>query len=150
MKKSNIKIRKMDVSDVPFVYKEEVKIFGNSLGEKTLYNELIYNQMSKYFVALDGKKRIGYIGSWLTRPNAEILNLLVIPSYRKQGIGKMLVEQVITVCRAENINMLTLEVRISNIAAIALYKSFGFTISHLRKSYYKDGEDANLMVLELE
>jgi ribosomal-protein-alanine N-acetyltransferase len=147
---SKVTIRKMDVSDIPFVYKEEVKIFGNSLGEKTLYDELIYNQMSKYFIALDGRKRVGYIGSWLTRPNAEILNLLVIPSYRKKGIGKELVSKVIEVCSLEKIRMLTLEVRVSNEAAIKLYKSFGFTISHLRKAYYKDGEDANLMVLELE
>lgn len=145
----NIKIRKTDLSDIPFIYKEEVKIFGKSLGEKTLYNEVLYNKLSRYFTALVDDKRVGYIGSWLTEPNAEILNLLVIDAYRGQGIGKQLVSKVLDVCKSENIAMLTLEVRVSNEFAKRLYNSFGFYEGAIRKRYYGNGEDALLLVKEI-
>jgi ribosomal-protein-alanine N-acetyltransferase len=135
----------MDLSDIPFVYREEERIFGSSLGEKTLYNEIIYNNMSRYFVALRNKKRIGYIGAWLTEPNAEILNLFVLEKYRGHKVGSRLLQEVLDVCQDSDIENITLEVRPSNIAAIALYKSFGFHEATRRKQYYNDGEDALLM-----
>jgi len=145
-----IKIRKMDLSDIPFVYNEELKIFGKSLGEKTLYNEVLYNDMSRYFIALVDNKRAGYVGSWLTIPNAEILNLFVSEKYRGLGIGKMLLFNVLEVCKAENIQQLTLEVRVSNEYALRMYTDLGFTVSHVRKNYYKNNDDAYLMVMDIE
>ncbi len=145
-----IELRKMDISDIPFVYHEELRIFGKSLGEKTLYNEVLYNDLSRYFIALVDQKRVGYIGSWLTVPNAEILNLFVIEEFRGKGIGKRLVKEVLRVCLEEKIKMITLEVRVSNQRAITLYKELGFTKGAIRKTYYRDGEDAILMVKELK
>lgn len=142
-------IRKMDLSDIPFVYQEELKIFGKSLGEKTLYNEIIYNDLSRYFIALVDDKRVGYIGSWMTVPNAEILNLFVIEKYRGQGIGSRLIQAVIDRCEAEDIADLTLEVRPSNTFAVELYEKLGFERAAVRKRYYADGEDAFLMVKRL-
>ena len=145
----DILIRKMDLSDVPFVYEEEIKIFGKSLGEMTLYNEILYNKMSRYFIALVNGKRVAYVGSWLTIPNAEILNLFVIEDYRGLGIGKKLIDEVINICNKEKINMLTLEVRISNSYAIKMYEQIGFKVGTIRKKYYENNEDALLMVLDL-
>lgn len=142
----NIKIRKMDLSDIPYVYKEELKIFGKSLGEKTLYNEIMYNDMSRYFIALVDGKRAGYVGSWLTIPNAEILNLFVSEKYRGLKLGVMLMDRVIEVCNDLELENLTLEVRESNKYALALYEQLGFKKGAIRKNYYEDGEDALLMV----
>lgn len=144
-----IVIRKMDMSDVPFVYEEEIKIFGKSLGEMTLYNEILHNKMSRYFIALVDNKRAAYVGSWLTIPNAEILNLFVLDDFRGQGIGKKLIDEVIKVCDKELINMLTLEVRVSNNHAIKMYEDIGFKVGTIRKKYYENNEDALLMVLSL-
>ncbi len=144
-----ILIRKMDLSDIPFVYEEEIKIFGKSLGEMTLYNEILYNKMSRYFIALVDNKRAAYIGSWLTIPNAEILNLFVVEKFRGIGLGKKLVNEVTNICRKENINMLTLEVRKSNSYAIKMYENAGFEVGTIRKKYYDNNEDALLMVLDL-
>ncbi|KFZ27679.1 MAG: ribosomal-protein-alanine N-acetyltransferase [Candidatus Izimaplasma bacterium HR2] len=142
-------IRKMDMSDVPFVYEEEIKIFGKSLGEMTLYNEILHNKMSRYFIALVDKKRAAYVGSWLTIPNAEILNLFVLEEYRGQGIGKKLIDEVVKVCNKEKIDMLTLEVRVSNKYAIKMYEDIGFKVGIVRKKYYENKEDALLMILSL-
>ncbi len=142
----DILIRKMDLSDVPYVYDQETKIFGHSLGEKTLYNEIMYNDLSRYFIALLDGRRAGYIGSWLTIPNAEILNLFVEERYRQLGIGKKLVERVLEICETEQIEQLTLEVRESNTVARSLYEQMGFEVVTKRKQYYSDGEDALLMI----
>lgn len=144
-----ITVRKMDLSDISFVYNEEIKIFGKSLGEMTLYNEILYNEMSRYFIALVDNKRAAYVGSWLTVPNAEILNLFVIEKYRGLGIGKLLLNKVIEVCVFEGIQMLTLEVRKSNKYAIKMYEDLGFEVALTRKKYYSDGEDALLLLLDL-
>jgi ribosomal-protein-alanine N-acetyltransferase len=139
----------MDLSDVSFVYEEEIKIFGKSLGEMTLYNEILYNKMSRYFIAMVDNKRAAYVGSWLTIPNAEILNLFVVEKYRGLGLGRKLVDEVINVCYKENIKMLTLEVRVSNKYAIKMYEKIGFKTGTIRKNYYENNEDALLMVLDL-
>lgn len=145
----SILIRKMDLSDISYVYKEELKIFGKSLGEKTLYNEIMYNDMSRYFIAIVNDERAGYVGSWLTLPNAEILNLFVSEKFRGLGIGVLLMDEVIIVCNDNEIQKLTLEVRISNKYAIELYEVLGFKQGTIRKKYYENGEDALLLVLEL-
>jgi len=145
----NIKVRKMDLSDISFVYEEEIKIFGKSLGEKTLYNEIMYNDLSRYFIALVDGKRVGYVGSWLTLPNAEILNLFVLDRFRGQKIGKQLMEKVVEVCNKNDIEVLSLEVNINNIYAINMYNNLGFKIGSVRKNYYDNKEDALLMIKEL-
>ncbi len=145
----DIKIRKMNLSDISFVYNEEIKIFGKSLGEKTLYKEIMYNDLSRYFIAFVGDKRVGYVGSWLTIPNAEILNLFVIDSYRGNGIGTLLMNEVINVCNAENIEILSLEVNVNNTYAVKMYEDLGFIVGSIRKKYYNNKEDALLMIKEL-
>lgn len=145
----SIKIRKMDLSDIRYVYEEEVKIFGKSLGEKTLYNEVIYNDLSHYYIAIVDGERAGYVGSWLTIPNAEILNMFVSDKYRGLGIGYLLLEKIIEICNDQEIENITLEVRKSNVYALKLYASLGFVSEAIRKKYYGDGEDAFLMVKKL-
>lgn len=141
-----ITIRKMDLSDIPFVYQEELRIFGKSLGEKTLYNEIMYNPLSRYFVAEVDGKRAGYVGTWLTDPNAEILNIFVSEPFRGLGIGSKLMDQVIEVCKQEHVKHITLEVRTTNLVAIRLYEAFEFQEVAIRSNYYEDGEDALLMM----
>ena len=145
----DIKIRKMNLSDISFVYEEEIKIFGKSLGEQTLYKEIMYNDMAKYFIAFVDDKRAGYVGCWLTLPNADILNLFVSSEYRGLGIGKLLMKEVIDICLEKNIEALTLEVNVNNKYARKMYQDLGFTVGSIRKKYYDNKEDALLMIIEL-
>ena len=139
----------MDLSDIPFVYEEEIKIFGKSLGEKTLYKEIMYNDMAKYFIAIVDEKKAGYVGCWLTIPNADILNMFVSSEYRGLGIGKLLMKEVINLCLEMSIKILTLEVNVNNIYAKKMYQDLGFIVGSIRKRYYDNKEDALLMILEL-
>ena len=139
----------MDLSDIPYVYEEEIKIFGKSLGEKTLYKEIMYNDMAKYFIAIVDEKKAGYVGCWLTIPNADILNMFVSSEYRGLGIGKLLMKEVINLCLEMSIKILTLEVNVNNIYAKKMYQDLGFIVGSIRKRYYDNKEDALLMILEL-
>ena len=145
----NIKIRKMKLSDITYVYNEEIKIFGKSLGEKALFNDIMYNDMSKYFIALVDDEKAGYVGSWLTIPNADILNLFVSEEYRGLGIGRELMNEVINLCNDKKIELLTLEVNVNNKYAIEMYENLGFKLRNISTNYYNNKEDALHMILEL-
>ena len=140
-----IYVRRMDMSDVPFVLHYETKIFDQHVEEKALYEEIIENKVSRYYMALFENERIGYIGVWIPRPNAEILTLYIKEEFRKKSYGVVLLEFMLDQLAEENIESVTLEVRVSNVAAISLYKKVGFEQVSIRKNYYKDGEDALLM-----
>ena len=98
--------------------------------------------------ALDGEEVVGYVGSQTVLGEADMMNIAVAHSHRRQGIARLLVEELI---RQLDANMLTLEVRASNEGAIALYESLGFRQVGLRKNYYrKPKEDALILRKEWE
>ena len=102
-------------------------------------------------LALVGEKTVGYVIYWLLPREVDVHNLAVRPAYRRQGIGKALLQAVIDEARRQGVGRVTLEVRKSNEAAQKLYQSLGFVAKGLRKGYYSDdGEDALVMALDLE
>ena len=73
---------------------------------------------------------------------AEVLNLAVMPEYRRQGDGAALVSAALEEMRSRGVQSVFLEVRESNLGAIAFYESFGFSKIGRRKIYYRDPEEA--------
>jgi ribosomal-protein-alanine N-acetyltransferase len=73
---------------------------------------------------------------------AEVLNLAVMPKYRRQGDGGALVSAALEEMRSRDVHSVFLEVRESNLGAIAFYESFGFSKIGRRKVYYRDPEEA--------
>jgi ribosomal-protein-alanine N-acetyltransferase len=97
----------------------------------------------------DGKI-VGYVLFWLLPDEVDIHNIAVHSEYRRRGIGRMLLQQVVAAARKRQSNRVTLEVRKSNIAAQTLYRSAGFAMTGVRKGYYSDnGEDALAMAFEM-
>ena len=93
---------------------------------------------------------VGYVLFWFLPEEVDIHNIAVHPDFRRQGIGRLLLEQVVDLARRQERLRVTLDVRFSNAPAQNLYRSFGFVIRGLRKGYYSDnGEDALVMALEL-
>jgi [ribosomal protein S18]-alanine N-acetyltransferase len=93
---------------------------------------------------------VGYILFWLLPEEVDIHNIAVHPDFRRQGIGRLLLEQVVAAARGQERLRVTLDVRLSNAQAQNLYRSFGFVTRGVRKGYYSDnGEDALVMALEL-
>ena len=89
---------------------------------------------------------VGFGGLWGVMDEADILNLAVLPEYRRAGIGRALMQTLCDHAGANGIETLFLEVRCTNAPAIALYRSFGFVPYGTRAGYYKNPrEDAVLM-----
>ena len=87
----------------------------------------------------------GFLCSWLIAGELQIQNLATLPSMRRRGIAVRLLEHVIARSKAAGLNSIWLEVRISNRAAISLYKRFGFSVCGKRSAYYPNGEEALVM-----
>lgn len=99
-----------------------------------------------YVVALDGTEVVGYAGAMLVVGDAHITNVGVANDRRRRGIASRMLLDVARAAIAEGQTAMTLEVRISNTGAVALYRDFGFVPAGVRKSYYSDnGEDALIM-----
>ena len=78
---------------------------------------------------------------WIVFHEGDITNVAVHPDYRKQGVGNLLIDNLITLCKENNINSLTLEVRESNIPAQSLYKKHGFKEEGVRKNFYNNPKE---------
>ncbi|MDY6765021.1 MAG: ribosomal protein S18-alanine N-acetyltransferase [Halobacteria archaeon] len=92
----------------------------------------------------------GYaLGILTNSTHARVMSLGVRKEYRRQGIGRALMEELLDVFRNKDISNVELEVRVSNTAAQELYESLGFTKERRRDSYYSDGEDAYVMQKQL-
>jgi ribosomal-protein-alanine N-acetyltransferase len=72
-----------------------------------------------------------------------------MPEHRRKGIGQALVTKAMEGMRLYNAKQAFLEVRVSNMPAISLYKNLGFKVTRTIKGYYSDGEDAYVMSREL-
>ena len=120
--------------------------FDDPWSRETFEYELRTNNLAHYVVALDQQKVIGYGGMWAVLNEAHITNIAVHPLYRKQGVGKRILNSILLRSISMGITDLTLEVRVSNQGAIGLYESYGFEVEGRRKGYYQDnGEDALIM-----
>jgi ribosomal-protein-alanine N-acetyltransferase len=96
--------------------------------------------------AFDSDGRVaGYICAMQVLDEGHILNVAVAPACRGMGVGRMLVQRVLDDCRAAGAEFVSLEVRVSNTTAIALYRNLGFRETGKRKAYYENGEDALMM-----
>jgi len=94
---------------------------------------------------------IGYAGIWLIQDEGHITNVGILPEYRRRGLAEMLVTALILAAEARGAVRETLEVRVSNAPAIALYEKLGFRPAGKRRGYYPDNhEDALIYWREKE
>ncbi|MDI1309710.1 MAG: ribosomal protein S18-alanine N-acetyltransferase [Methylotenera sp.] len=104
------------------------------------------------WVLMLNEQIIGYSLMMLVLDEAHLLNLSVAKSYQKQGLGRTLLEHMVSIAKSKQMANMFLEVRPSNISAIALYENMGFNEMAVRRGYYPAAngrEDAVLMGLVL-
>lgn len=101
---------------------------------------------TEFFVAENAEHLLGYIGIKPVLDEGYITNVAVFPQYRKQGVATALIKRVFELAQKKKLAFVSLEVRVSNSAAIALYEKAGFKEEGRRKSFYRDPrEDALIM-----
>lgn len=141
----DLKIEKMTSSHIEEIANLEKECFSSPWSADGLKSELD-NNFARFYVAFSGEKIAGYIGSHNVLGEVYITNVAVFSEFRRNGIGKTLVEFLVNEMKKENADFVTLEVRKSNLNAISLYEKCGFEKVGERKNFYeKPIEDAILM-----
>ncbi len=113
----------------------------------TLYlSELNLRSGRHYVVARAGGRLVGYSGLLFTADEAHVTTLAVDPDLHRQRIGTRLLLHQAHVARDHGARHLTLEVRVSNLAAQELYRRFGFRSEGVRKNYYAEVNEDGLVM----
>ncbi len=147
--KNDIKIRPMTEKDIDEVYEINRLSFSAPWSRENFEREILNNKIAKYFVVEKDNKIVGYIGFWKIFCEAQITAIAVHPDFRKKGVGEAMLDYIIELCRKNSIEEIVLEVRVSNTIAQNLYIKKGFKKVGIRKWYYRDGEDALVMIKKL-
>jgi len=98
----------------------------------------------------DANSIVGFLCRWLIADECHVLNIAVHPDSRRMGIGAVLITEAISEARSSGADVVTLEVRRTNLAARQLYRKFDFEERRLRRHYYGPGEDAIIMELRFD
>ena len=142
-------IMPMNLSHVSQIAELEKLCFSDPWSERSIASE-IENSLSLWLVSEEDGVVLGYVGSQSVAPESDMMNLAVAPQARNRGIAQALVCALIEELKAQNMESLTLEVRVSNEPAIKLYTKLGFEIIGRRPRYYVNPqEDALIMRKEL-
>jgi [ribosomal protein S18]-alanine N-acetyltransferase len=141
-----ITFRAMADADVLPVLEIERASSSQPWTERIFHDELGQGDGRRYVVALANDEVVGFCGLLFQLDEAHVTNVAVAPSHRRRGIAERLVLDAVRAAIARSVVDLTLEVRVSNQAAIALYHRFGFAPEGIRRAYYPDNrEDALVM-----
>lgn len=137
---------KLEPKDIKQVILLEEQFLGESLGEEMILNELD-NPNVCFLSAKDNEKVIGYIGAYTFDDSMEILNFVVDEAYQRQGVGSLLFNTLLNMY--DKTKSIVLEVRYNNEKGISFYKKNNFNVISKRKHYYKNGDDALVMMKEI-
>lgn len=140
-------LRPMDESWLPQVTDIEVRAYAFPWTDG-IFRDCLKVGYSTWIVTSPDDEVLAYAVMSMAVGEAHVLNLCVEPAYHQQGIGRFLLAHLQQVARAAGMDLMLLEVRKSNSAAIALYLGAGFHKLGVRKGYYPapDGsEDALLL-----
>ena len=142
-----MQIVRMTELEVPAVAALEQELFSMPWSIQGFWDTLAMDNVF-FLVAMEEDTVCGYCGVYLAADEGEITNVAVAPSYRRRGIAKMLMEQLMNEAFTHGISQIALEVRVSNEGAIQLYTQLGFVSFGIRKNFYeRPTEDAYIMLL---
>lgn len=108
--------------------------------------ELELGDLRWYVVALSGATVVGFGGVMFTGHEAHVTNVAIANSHLRRGLATAVMTVLMAACREHGVSDVTLEVRVSNVAAQELYRRFGFAPGGIRPGYYSaPTEDAIIM-----
>jgi ribosomal-protein-alanine N-acetyltransferase len=135
----------MERRDVDRVHEIECTCFRSPWSRLALLGEL-RNDVAHYLVLECDGVICGYGGMWVIFEEAHVTNVAIMPEYRNQGLGRLLMLAMMEHALVRGAEKMTLEVRESNLVAQRLYASLGFEQDGFRPRYYSDtGEGAKLL-----
>ena len=144
-------VRRATIEDAKEIFAIEMECFSVPWSLDSIETELLNEDKKLYYVIEEANGVVGYAGAWLVYDEGQITNIAIIPSARGKGYGSELTKQLIDECFKRGMHEIFLEVRISNLPALAMYRNLGFSVKGIRKDYYSEPkEDAYIMSLVSE
>jgi ribosomal-protein-alanine N-acetyltransferase len=145
--------RELDVALVPMrrrhlrtVLRIENQVYARPWTASLFMSELTMRTSRSYYVAKVGPSVVGYSGTMLVGDDAHVTTIAVDPDWQRHKIATRLMINIARDAVDRRAKHLTLEVRVSNEAAQAMYRAFGFHPAGIRKGYYVEtNEDALVM-----
>jgi len=166
-------IRPMTLKDVPWIVAIERRSFPSPWPASAFQHEL-HQKRSSYSVLLkpgtdepvtpehkvlrwlhrllnpsQGSPVVGYVGFRLEDSEAHVTTIAVHPDWRGRKLGELLLLTVIEKAVKMGAHVMTLEMRPSNRVAHRLYRKYGFRVKGRRRNYYRNGEDALTMAVQM-
>lgn len=142
-------VREMNYEDLDEIVSIESSLYKDAWDKdayiRDLENDIAYN----YVLEHDGVI-LGYYGFWIMFDNVDITKVTIRKELQGKGLSNILMEDMFSRLYNSDIITITLEVRVSNIPAINLYKKYGFKEISVRKKYYENKEDAYVMQREVK
>lgn len=119
-------IREMKVDDLKRIVELEKDLFLSPWNEVDFIHELKENPMAGYYILEKENQIIGYIGLWFLGDQCQITTIATDRHFQGQGYASQLMEYALEKSEELHYQNVNLEVRVSNVKAIALYQKFGF------------------------
>ena len=140
-----IEIRRLSIGDLSEIEEIEQRAYKTPWSRSMFASELAKGT-SICLGAFEGDQLVGYIVNSRYVDAWHVMNVAVDPDHQRRGIATALLERLFEVTRDDERRGYTLEVRVSNEDAIALYEKLGFEARGIRRGYYTDNrEDALIM-----
>ena len=128
--------RRMTPEDVPVISRLEEETFSMPWSAPS-FLEMISKEDARYYVAEKDGKILGGCGVLMIAGEGNITNVVIAPEARNQGIGTAMLRHLMAEGDREGLTAYTLEVRVSNVAAIHAYEKLGFESAGLRPGFYE-------------
>lgn len=155
---AGIRVRRAELSDLEQIFAIEVDVFGTDAWSRDLMYAELADKNCHYVVAViagdsDASTVVGYGGVLAPRGSgdADIQTIATVPAVRGRGVGRVVMNDLLTAARDARASRVFLEVRADNPIAMGLYRSLGFAEIGVREGYYQpDNVDAVIMRLDVE
>lgn len=145
-------LRELAPADLDAVAAIEAQVSLDPWSRDLFAGELgVHHATRHWLVAVDERALVGFVGMMFVpdelgdSSEAHVMNVAVDPRRSREGIARRLLAAAFEDALDRGARHVTLEVRVSNVAARALYQQFGFAPVGVRPRYYPDGEDALIL-----
>jgi len=140
------KIRKAKATDLASLIELENTLFHPPFSYENLEKEVSDNEFSSVYVVEEGPIFLGFSILWILFEQAQVVQIGVDKAFQNRGYGKSLMKKMIDDAKKNGCEVMSLEVRVSNIPARSFYETFGFRQAALRRLYYRDPVEDGILL----
>ena len=143
-----VSIREASIEDIRCL-EEMDRILGGAVWTLDEWKDILNSRFYRVYISEVNGEIAGFMVIYVGIVEAHLMKLFVRQIYRNKGIGRKFMDKLVDVARRNRKNMIFLEVDVDNVAAINLYKGYGFRVLKKLKDFYENGKDAYLMLMEI-